>query len=61
MKIKKVIMGLATVSLMAGMSAVPALAAEVSNDNSGADIAVLSDENTNQEQIMDLATNYKEA
>ena len=49
MKIKKVIMGLATVSLMAGMCAVPALAAEVSNDNSGADIAVLSDENINQE------------
>ena len=49
MKLKKVIVGLATVSLMAGMCAVPALAAEISNDNSGAEIAVLSDENTNQE------------
>ena len=49
MKLKKVIVGLAAVSLMAGMCAVPALAAEISNDNSGAEIAVLSDENTNQE------------
>ena len=49
MKLKKVIVGLATVSLMAGMCAVPAMAAEISNDNSGAEIAVLSDENTNQE------------
>lgn len=49
MKLKKVIVGLATVSLMAGMCAVPVLAAEISNDNSGAEIAVLSDENTNQE------------
>ena len=31
------------------MCAVPAMAAEISNDNSGAEIAVLSDENTNQE------------
>ena len=49
MKLKKVIVGLAAVSLMAGMCAVPAMAAEISNDNSGAEIAVLSDENTNQE------------
>ena len=49
MKLKKVIVGLAAVSLMAGMCAVPALAAEISNDNSGAESAVLSDENTNQE------------
>ena len=49
MKLKKVIVGLAAVSLMAGMCAVPALAAEISNDTSGAEIAVLSDENTNQE------------
>ena len=49
MKLKKVIVRLATVSLMAGMCAVPAMAAEISNDNSGAEIAVLSDENTNQE------------
>ena len=49
MKLKKVIVGLAAVSLMAGMCAVPVLAAEISNDNSGAEIAVLSDENTNQE------------